>query len=79
MKESNEFFWIIGGGQLQVPLVDEVKKLGYKIIITDNNPECICKDLADIFFPIDIFNIEDHLKTAKSLIKIELTVCGVDP
>ena len=28
MSEKN--LGIIGGGQLQVPLVDEVKKLGYK-------------------------------------------------
>ena len=77
MKENNEFFWIIGGGQLQVPLIDEVKKLGYKIIITDKNPECICKDLADIFFPIDIFNIEDHLRIAKSLIKNGEKIVGV--
>jgi len=77
LKENNEFFWIIGGGQLQVPLIDEVKKLGYKIIITDKNPECICKDLADIFFPIDIFNIEDHLRIAKSLIKNGEKIVGV--
>lgn len=77
MKEINEFFWIIGGGQLQIPLINEVKKLGYKIIATDRDLECICKDLVDIFYPIDIFDVENHLKAANNLIKNQKKIVGV--
>ena len=38
---------IIGGGQLQIPLVEEAKKLGYSTIVTDVNPNCVCSDIAD--------------------------------
>lgn len=49
--------WVIGGGQLQIPLIDEIHKLGYSALVTDRNPECVCKDAADHFYPVDIFDI----------------------
>ena len=35
MKIKNKFFWVIGGGLLQIPLIEEIKKLGYKVIVSD--------------------------------------------
>lgn len=61
MNKTLEYIWIIGGGQLQVPLIHEAKKLGYSVIVTDVNPNCACRDIADIFEPVDIYDIESNI------------------
>ncbi len=67
MKQAQGYFWVIGGGLLQVPLIEEVKKLGLKAIVTDRNPSCVCREKADLFFTSDIFDIPGHLNIAKKL------------
>ena len=67
MKRRNEYFWVIGGGLLQVPLIDEVKQLGYKVIVSDMNSKCICANKAGIFLEIDIFDIQKHIHEALKL------------
>lgn len=62
------FFWIIGGGLLQIPLIHEVRQLGYPVIITDANPDCVCKPLADMFFALDIYDIQGHKTLATQLL-----------
>ena len=74
---TNDYFWIIGGGILQVPLIDEVKKLGMKTIVSDANKNCICKDKADIFVQIDIFDIESHVDFADSISEDSKEIRGV--
>lgn len=73
----DEFFWVIGGGQLQVPLIEEVKKLGYRIIVTDRDPQCICKNMVDVFYPIDIFDIKNHLKIANEITENQKKIVAV--
>ena len=41
MKTKIKFFWVIGGGLLQIPLIEEIKKLGYKVIVSDKNRNCV--------------------------------------
>ncbi len=74
---TNDYFWIIGGGILQIPLIEEVKKLGMKTIVSDANKNCICKDKADIFVQIDIFDIESHVEFADSISKDGKEIRGV--
>src|SRR4051812_47299051 len=62
---TSEYFWVIGGGLLQIPLIDEVRSLGYKVIVSDGSASCFCRDKADVFFEIDIFNIPKHLEAAE--------------
>ena len=77
MNDSNNFFWVIGGGAMQIPLINEVKKFGFKIIVSDLNPNCICKPLANIFFNIDIFDINLHIKKAVEVIDLGDKIVGV--
>ncbi len=63
------YFWIIGGGLLQVPLIEEVQKLGYETLVTDGNPNCICSTLATTFYALDIFDIPAHITLADTLIQ----------
>lgn len=69
-----KYIWIIGGGQLQVPLVEEAKKLGYSTIITDANPNCVCRDFADIFENVDIFDIESNILLYEKSFKTNLSI-----
>jgi len=74
---QNNYFWVIGGGLLQVPLIAEVRKFNLKVIISDLNPDCVCKDLSDIFINIDIFDIKAHIKAAKKIIREGNKIIGV--
>jgi len=70
-------FWIIGGGLLQVPLIEEAKALGFDIIVTDGSADCVCKPLATHFFHIDIFDYNAHITCADKLVKKGLKIEGV--
>ena len=75
MKEN--YLWVIGGGVLQVPLINEAKKIGLKVIATDGSSDCACSQYADIFSPIDIFDIEKHIEFSNDLIKKGISINGV--
>lgn len=76
-KRQEEYFWVIGGGILQVPLIDEVRKLDYKVIVSDASDSCVCRDKTDIFLKIDIFNSEEHIRSAAELVKQGILIKGV--
>lgn len=65
---EGEFYWVIGGGLLQLPLIAEIRKLGYRTIVTDSSSSCASHKEADIFLPVDIFDIPGHIKAAENLI-----------
>lgn len=35
--KKDKVLWIIGGGQLQIPLIEEAHKLGLATLVTDRN------------------------------------------
>lgn len=74
--KQDDYFWVIGGGEMQLPVVDEARSLGLKIICSDLNPNCACAPRADIFFPIDIFDINEHVRQALEISKT-LRIAGV--
>lgn len=79
-----KWLWVLGGGQMQLPVVHKAHEMGYKVIVSDMSDKCICKDIADAFFDIDIFNIEGHMSQLTHCIEqlhysIDGVVCiGVD-
>lgn len=72
----DNLFWCIGGGILQKPLIEEARRLGYRVIVTDGSEKCICARLADLFFAVDIFDIEGHIALAEEL-SAEHDIVGV--
>jgi biotin carboxylase len=68
-NSENIFFWIIGGGEMQMPIIYEIRELGLKVICSDFNSKCVCAPLVDIFFEIDVFDIEGHLRKAREISK----------
>lgn len=52
-----------------MPLIAEVRKVDakMKILVTDGNPNCQCKDLGDFFYPVDIFDLDANIKLLNDL------------
>ncbi len=67
---------IIAGGRLQIPAVEEARKLKLKTIVTDGNKNAICSNLADQFYNIDIFNIPKHHELIKKIMN-DVNIKGV--
>jgi biotin carboxylase len=76
LKEK-DYLWIIGGGEMQVPSVQEAKNLGLGVIVSDMNASCICESIADVFLQLDIFDIEGHIQQANQLVEKGLQIVGV--
>ena len=76
-NKKADHFWIIGGGLMQVPLINEARKLGLKIIVSDKDPKCVCASSADIFFPIDTIDIQSHVDKALYLKSLGMKIKGV--
>ena len=70
-------FWIIGGGLLQVPLIKEVHQLGLNVIITDRNPHCVCKNLGEYFYPVDIFDLHKNIELLFNLLNSKIHLVGI--
>lgn len=77
MTDNNNYFWVVGGGLLQVPLIEEVRKLNLKVIVSDFSDHCACRDLGDIFVLIDIFDIDAHIREAKKIVANGQKIVGV--
>ncbi len=69
--------WIIGGGEMQSFLAGAARESGYSIVVTDRNARCYLAEQADYFAPIDIFDIDGHLKLAAELDRNGLKVAAV--
>lgn len=75
------WIWLIGGGIMQIPMLQKIKARGYKALVTDGNPQCPARWLgADAFFRVSTYDVYGHLILASKLqgIRIEgvLTVAA---
>lgn len=78
MKKHKRVLWIIGGGQLQIPIITEAKKLGLNTLVTDRSAECVAKSHADYFYAVDIFDINGNINLLFRLRHFEgLDIVGV--
>ena len=68
--------WIFAGGPRQKPLCERIMKLGYKLILTDINPNCICRKISDEFICLDTFDISGNIERAH-LLKSKYKICAV--
>ena len=81
-KTLDKYIWILGGGRMQYYNILAAKELGYKTLVTDGSKNCYCKSKSDLFFKIDIFDINKNLNFLKKIRKkIEIKsifVAGID-
>ena len=57
---------IVGGGYLQVPMVKQARALGLNTIVTDQDPACPARRVADLVLKIDTYDIQKHRKVFTS-------------
>jgi isopentenyl diphosphate isomerase/L-lactate dehydrogenase-like FMN-dependent dehydrogenase/biotin carboxylase len=57
---------IIGGGLLQVPVIQRSKKMGFQVIVTDYNPNVIGMKHADIPIVMSTRDVEGSVRVAKA-------------
>lgn len=63
----SKFVWVIAGGIMQLPLIEEIKSRGYKVFCTDGNPKCPGANKADQFVELDTYDVYGHLDLAASM------------
>ncbi|MGV3083897.1 ATP-grasp domain-containing protein [Enterococcus dispar] len=69
---------VLGASILQVPLIDEAKKMGCYVGICDINPNAVGVSLADEFFEVDIFNEKQVYQVAKKFLPDGICTIGTD-
>lgn len=57
---------IIGGGLLQVPVIQTAKKMGLQVIVTDYNPDVMGMKYADIPIVMSTRDIEGSVRAARA-------------
>lgn len=57
--------WLLGGGAMSYPMCLEIKRRGYSLLLTDADPACPCRPLADHFALVSIYGVEANLACAR--------------
>ena len=74
---SNRYVWVVAGGIMQIPMLKEIKSRGYKILLTDGNPDAPGKEYADQFVVLDTYDVFGHLNLASALQETPIAVLAV--
>lgn len=52
---------------MQLPVIEEAKRRGFKVLVTDQNLHCAAANLADRIIPLSTYDIESHRLLARNL------------
>lgn len=61
--------WIFAGGPMQAITARKAIERGFRLLVTDRNPECVCSGYADELVALNTFDIPGNLKAASRLAK----------
>jgi len=68
MRSTKEkAIWIFAGGPMQELTAKKIIQMGFKLLITDRDPDCICSKYADELVELDTFDIEGNINAATNL------------
>ena len=67
MTEKKQAIWLFSGGPMQEHAAKKIVELGYQLILTDINSNCVCAKYADEFIECDTFDFEANLEAADKL------------
>lgn len=67
--------WLFSGGPMQEHIAIKIIEMGYKLILTDININCVCAKYADDFIECDTFDFSGNIKAADSL-KLKYKICA---
>lgn len=65
--DNKQWVWMLGGGIQNLPMSIQIKDRGYRLLITDSNPDCVCSSLADQFEAISVYDLSANLNFAARL------------
>ena len=75
---SNKWYWLVGGGPMQVRALKHLKERNFQIILSDADDKCPGRDFADLFFQLDIHDVENHLELISGpLVDVRGKISGV--
>lgn len=63
----SKWVWVIGGGVLQLPMIERARKEGYKVIVSDKDPACPGAKVADSFIELSTYDAPGHELIAESM------------
>ena len=77
---NTSWIWIVAGGVLQVPIIQEAKSRGYKVVVSDKNPNAPGCQLADQVIMLDTYDVNGHKMAAETMTKkpIAVLTAGAD-
>src|SRR3990167_4107825 len=64
---KDEAVWLISGGPMQQVAAQKICDNGYQLILSDKNPNAMCRSMADLFLSIDTFDVDAHLSACKEV------------
>ncbi|WP_029410263.1 ATP-grasp domain-containing protein [Treponema pedis] len=67
MMKTEKSILILGASVMQGKAIEAAKELNCRVIAVDGNPNAVCANLADKFFPIDLKDIPKLIELAKKL------------
>ena len=75
-----DFIWVVAGGIMQIPLIEECKRRGYGVICTDGDANAPGATIADQFINIDTYDVYTHidLANAMSIKPVAVITAGAD-
>jgi cysteine synthase A len=59
--------WLFAGGAMQEYAARRILELGYKLILTDRDPDCVCARYASEFVELDTFDQDGNAAAARRL------------
>ena len=61
------YIWVIGAGQLQLPVIVECQRRDFQVLATDGNLQAVGVSIVDNFVQLDTYDIVGHVKLAHDL------------
>jgi len=62
-----DWIWVIGAGIMQVPLIREAQRRGFRVLVSDRNISAPGVAIADGALHLDTYDVRRHLEAAKTL------------
>jgi hypothetical protein len=73
-----QWYWLVGGGPMQVRALKHLKERNFKVILSDADEKCPGRSFADLFFQLDIHDVENHLELINGpLFELKEKILGV--
>jgi hypothetical protein len=77
-ESKAQWYWLVGGGPMQLRALRYLKEKDFNIILSDGNRDCPGRALADLFFELDIHDLDSHLKLLNGpLLEVKAQITGV--